>query len=50
MLRLQPDAPENGATGGSDDYFNTLCITSQIAWRFGTNCQTLGQVLLSNRH
>ena len=24
MLRLQPDAPENGATGGSDAYFNTF--------------------------
>ena len=26
MLRLQPDAPENGATGGSDDYFNTFVL------------------------
>lgn len=31
MLRLRPDAPENGATGGSADNFNTTLSNIQIA-------------------
>lgn len=31
MLRLRPDAPENGATGGSAANFNTTLSNIQIA-------------------